>query len=231
MSKASSGSDPDPLAKPGLSRPGTRHDQTAPGLMAVPGTGPGSVRLRISKEPDVRRQEIVDTACRMFASRGIGKTAMADIASQMGVAKSLVYYYFSSKDELVTAVISHIVSGVEAALRQIIEADDLDFHHKLSAFLDVYLSAIHHHPALLVNPRTDPGLLRLIRDRLSATALEQAGLLLDQRAAQGLIRIDYPEYMLKILIRGLGDLYLEGIQDPQILAVLIDQTLGTCERV
>ena len=52
---------------------------------------------RISKPPEVRRQEILDTAMELFAEKGYEDTSMADIARRMGVVQGLCYRYFDSK--------------------------------------------------------------------------------------------------------------------------------------
>ncbi len=40
---------------------------------------------RISKPPEVRRQEILDTAMELFAEKGYEDTSMADIARRMPI--------------------------------------------------------------------------------------------------------------------------------------------------
>ncbi len=55
---------------------------------------------RISKEPEVRRQEILDTAMQLFYEKGYEKTSITDIAKNMGVAQGLCYRYFTSKEEI-----------------------------------------------------------------------------------------------------------------------------------
>ncbi|MGI6005982.1 MAG: TetR/AcrR family transcriptional regulator [Ruminococcus sp.] len=55
---------------------------------------------RITKEPEERRQEIIDTAVRVFYEKGYEKTSISDIAREMKVAQGLCYRYFSSKEEL-----------------------------------------------------------------------------------------------------------------------------------
>lgn len=59
--------------------------------------------MRVSKEPAQRRQEILDTAMRLFWEKGYEKTSIADIAQAMGVAQGLCYRYFSSKEALLEA--------------------------------------------------------------------------------------------------------------------------------
>jgi AcrR family transcriptional regulator len=47
-----------------------------------------------------RRQEIIETALRLFVERGYRATTMGDIAREMGCTKGLIYHYFPSKAAL-----------------------------------------------------------------------------------------------------------------------------------
>jgi AcrR family transcriptional regulator len=57
----------------------------------------------ISKKSDETRTRILDAALTLFRKRGFGTTTMRDIAKEAGVALGAAYYYFDSKDALVTA--------------------------------------------------------------------------------------------------------------------------------
>ncbi|MDO5293515.1 MAG: TetR/AcrR family transcriptional regulator [bacterium] len=56
--------------------------------------------MRISKDPEVRKQEMIDTAMHLFARNGYEGTSMSDIAKEMKVVPGLCYRYFKSKEEL-----------------------------------------------------------------------------------------------------------------------------------
>lgn len=56
--------------------------------------------MRITKEPEVRKQEIIDTALKLFGEKGYEKTSITDIAKAIGVAQGLCYRYFPSKEAL-----------------------------------------------------------------------------------------------------------------------------------
>lgn len=56
--------------------------------------------MRISKAPEVRKQEIIDTAMRIFAEKGYEATSMKDIAAEMKIASGLFYHYFPNKQAL-----------------------------------------------------------------------------------------------------------------------------------
>ena len=48
--------------------------------------------MRITKEPEVRKQEILDMALKLFGEKGYEKTSIADIAKAIGVAQGLWVY-------------------------------------------------------------------------------------------------------------------------------------------
>ena len=88
--------------------------------------------MRVTKEPEVRKQEILDTALRIFVEKGYEKTSITDIAREIGVAQGLCYRYFPSKealfdsaiDQYADILIAQMVSSEKAenkTLRQIIE--------------------------------------------------------------------------------------------------------------
>lgn len=56
--------------------------------------------MRVSKAPEERKQEMIDTAMRLFAKKGYEAVTMKDIAREMNVVSGLCYRYFKSKEEL-----------------------------------------------------------------------------------------------------------------------------------
>ena len=55
---------------------------------------------RVRLEHDVRRQQILATARRLFAERDYPSVSMQDIAAAAGVARGLLNHYFGSKRDL-----------------------------------------------------------------------------------------------------------------------------------
>ncbi len=52
-----------------------------------------------------RRKQLIDTALKLFAEKGMERTSIKDIATEAGVAQGLLYHYFQSKDDLFYAII------------------------------------------------------------------------------------------------------------------------------
>ena len=61
--------------------------------------------MRVVKKPEERRAEMVAAATRLFAEQGFVRTSVAEIVSAVDVAKGLFYYYFTTKDDMVKAVV------------------------------------------------------------------------------------------------------------------------------
>jgi TetR/AcrR family transcriptional regulator, cholesterol catabolism regulator len=57
------------------------------------------------------RDEILSSATRLFAEKGYRAVTIDDIAANLGYTKSVVYYYFKSKNEILWQIINRIYDG------------------------------------------------------------------------------------------------------------------------
>ena len=60
---------------------------------------------RTPKIVEDRREQIMDAAIRVFAQKGFLKATNKDIAREAGITPGLIYYYFESKEALLSAII------------------------------------------------------------------------------------------------------------------------------
>lgn len=67
-----------------------------------------SAQLRTRLNPELRKQQLLDAAIIVFARRGLGRAAHADIAEETGVSVPTVFNYFKTREDLVAAVLSAI---------------------------------------------------------------------------------------------------------------------------
>jgi AcrR family transcriptional regulator len=65
--------------------------------------------MRISKEPEIRKQEIIEIAMQVFIEKGYEQTTMRDIAKAVKVVPGLCYRYFESKEDLYNCAVSQYV--------------------------------------------------------------------------------------------------------------------------
>lgn len=97
----------------------------------------GRKLARITKSAEERRNEIVQTAARLFREVGFAKCSVDMIIKDIGVAKGTFYYYFKSKEEILEAI-------VDKTLSQIIEMAE-------GVASDTSLSALEKMQTLLSN--------------------------------------------------------------------------------
>lgn len=65
--------------------------------------------MKTVKEGEVRKQEILMVARELFITRGYDQTSVNDILKRVDIAKGTFYYYFASKEAVLTAIILDIV--------------------------------------------------------------------------------------------------------------------------
>ncbi|MGC8667122.1 MAG: TetR/AcrR family transcriptional regulator [Chthonomonadales bacterium] len=52
---------------------------------------------------EIRREQILDAAVKLFAEKGYAGASIRDLAREIGVTEGLLYHYFSSKEQLLEA--------------------------------------------------------------------------------------------------------------------------------
>lgn len=76
---------------------------------------------RVIKEPEVRRQEIIQAAQSLFVREGYRKTSVEAIIKEAGIAKGTFYYYFKAKQDVLKAIVDGIADDLETHFLAIAE--------------------------------------------------------------------------------------------------------------
>ncbi|MFP4113583.1 MAG: TetR/AcrR family transcriptional regulator [Spirochaetota bacterium] len=53
------------------------------------------------RRPRSNREKIIQGAAKLIIEKGVANTSLADIADEVGISKGTLYYYYSSKSELI----------------------------------------------------------------------------------------------------------------------------------
>ncbi|MFJ9413134.1 TetR/AcrR family transcriptional regulator [Streptomyces sp. NPDC101227] len=104
----------------------------------------GSPGARGTERSRARRAELIATGRKLFADTSYDALSMDDIAREAGVAKGLIYYYFTNKRGYYLAII-------EDAVAQLVEragsTHDLPPVERVQRTIDGYLRYAQHHQA------------------------------------------------------------------------------------
>lgn len=91
--------------------------------------------MRRAKEPEIRRNEILDAAQKLFAEKGYANTTVTDILNVHGLSKGVFYYYFKSKEDVMDAIVDKIVDKEVANAKLIAANMEMSPSQKLFAIL------------------------------------------------------------------------------------------------
>lgn len=75
-------------------------------------------RVRIIKDPEERKQEIIEAALHLFSQKGYEHTTIQDIAKYLNISQGLCYRYFKSKAEIFTATAEFYAQQILIQIRQ-----------------------------------------------------------------------------------------------------------------
>jgi AcrR family transcriptional regulator len=74
---------------------------------------------RISKDPSVRMNEILDAAENLFCTKGYDETSVSDIVKAIEVTQGTFYNYFSSKEAVLEALANRHLSRIYGEIENI----------------------------------------------------------------------------------------------------------------
>jgi AcrR family transcriptional regulator len=80
------------------------------------------VARTIAKDHDQKREQILQSAAKIFATEGFDRASMAKLAKECGISKANIYHYYDSKD----AILFDILDSYLSDLRDLILATDVE---------------------------------------------------------------------------------------------------------
>ena len=91
--------------------------------------------------------KILEAAQEVFIQKGLDGSRMQEIADTAGINKSLLHYYYRTKDKLFLAVFKMVIKRFLPVLLDILNSD-LPFFDKIYKFSDFYMKALRRNQFL-----------------------------------------------------------------------------------
>ena len=93
---------------------------------------------------DSKRDTITRNAAKLFAEKGFGGASISDISKACNMSKSLIYHYYSAKEDILYAVMTDHIDELTSAIsdKNLMDADPKqEFHNLTLALLRCYAGA------------------------------------------------------------------------------------------
>jgi AcrR family transcriptional regulator len=192
-------------------------------------------KARVTKDPELRKTEILEAAEELFLSRGFDETSVSDIVSKVGVAQGLFYYYFKSKDDILNAVLGRVTDYLFAELEIIGNDDRLNAAQKLRLTFKAFLDMTESNEKLVKFMHDERN--ELFHHRLEHRSMDKMFSfflnIIEQGIREKIFHLDFPRETVEILLIGFGQ-YAHGmmkyIHDKTALTVKLDISLAIFER-
>jgi AcrR family transcriptional regulator len=93
------------------------------------------------RNPDGKRDAVLQTAVRMFLERSYGRTSMNDVATQLNITKPALYHYFRNKEEILVEIYRLGTDLIDEML-DAIEAEEKPGLDKVADFISGYIRIV-----------------------------------------------------------------------------------------
>ncbi len=194
-------------------------------------------------------RKILEAAKKVFILKGMAGARMQEIADEAGINKSLLHYYFRSKDQLFEAVFIQALKGFFPSVAQIV-MQDISLAEKIKFFAAEYSKIIAQNPFIpgfiLNELNRDPeklirffremvkpvreNVLPHFRDELKAMGSQADGIEIEDLIVDVIGMSIFPfigrPMIQEILFGGDEERYQEFLSNrPDHIGLLIDRTL------
>jgi AcrR family transcriptional regulator len=72
---------------------------------------------------EIRKNQILDAATKVFVRQGFQHARMDDIVEESGLSKGTLYWYFKSKEDIINAILRRLFTGELEYLENLLDAE------------------------------------------------------------------------------------------------------------
>ncbi len=109
------------------------------------------IKERKQREREMRRQQIMVAAKRVFTQKGYEKSTMEDIAREAELSPGTLYLYFKSKDELYASLCLRVLRFINVKVDHVINEENTTYEEKQEGLLRAMRDVYAYDPLILNN--------------------------------------------------------------------------------
>lgn len=158
--------------------------------------------MRVVKEAEERKNEILDVAERLFTTKGFDHASTNDILNEIGIARGTLYYHFKSKEDILDAIIERITRQLMAKAKSIIDKKEIPMLQRLTMTI-MSLNVedeIGHEVLEQVHKAQNALMHQKMREELLAGINPLMTQLIEEGIEQGLCHTEYPAEAVEMVM-------------------------------
>ncbi|MDP7989425.1 TetR/AcrR family transcriptional regulator [Bacillus sp. MHSD_36] len=170
--------------------------------------------MRIVKEYEERRKEILETAERLFITKGYTKTTVNDILKEIGIAKGTFYHYFKSKEEVMDEIIMRVIKEDVAKAKVIVSNPNIPVLEKLFRILMEQSPKSGDVKDKMIEQFHQPNNAEMHQKSLVQSIIHLSPVLaevLEQGIDEGIFSTPYPQETIELLLSSAQVIFDEGL--------------------
>lgn len=150
--------------------------------------------MRVVKEAEERKNEILDVAERLFGAKGFDNTSTGDILNEIGIARGTLYYHFKSKEDILDAMIDRMTGRLVEKAADIAKKKEIPVLRRLTMMMlalnvneplgQEIMEQVHKPQNALMHQKMQSRLLAAVNPLISG--------LIEEGIIQGICRTEYP---------------------------------------
>lgn len=158
--------------------------------------------MRIVKDAEERKNEILDVAERLFCAKGFDHTSTNDILNEIGIARGTLYYHFKSKEDILDAMIERLTKQIVAKAAVIALDDSIPVLERLTRTIlslhvdgelgNMIMEQVHRPQNALMHQKLEDSLLGQVNKLITKIA--------EDGIRQGIMQTDYPAEAVEMIM-------------------------------
>lgn len=158
--------------------------------------------MRVVKEAEERKNEILDVAQELFSVKGFDATSTNDILNRVGIARGTLYYHFKSKEDILDSLIERITN--EAMMKSKAIANDKSIplldRFTLSIMALNIDTDIGHEVIQQVHKPQNALMHQKMQEAISSGIVPIITELIDEGIKEGIFNTNYPDMVAEMSI-------------------------------